>query len=476
MSLLTRFDFQQQRILFYRLMKLQASTMQTRLLPSATQPVSTALASTSANVPKFQAGLKLSPMGSLFSFFESSYQPGFIALSKVIANTMPRVAITRSASERKEVLFNEVTQGATLFVLLAALSPIGNHIQSWFSGKDISKAMIKAENTTAIKEALQSGGEMLANRLKVAKLGKSIGASLFIASTLIATTYLRNYRTIKRTGFSDYKKIVGLEGDIQPTPEDKVKADKAAKKNLNIIKGLMAGGTALWIGTMGAFGLMAKRGNPKLFSESGVFKPDRLANWMKHWSFVGKNSNQINGLFNSKKQTLWVWGIPSFAGWFLGCRDKYELVEQTSKFATFWAGYIGTPMFINKVFKGKEGSLLENLKNSAENTTLEKLPATYNAVKEKVASGQMTEAVGKQIERAKNNKWYSLTGLNFLIAGVLPLVFNIGFSKWRHQREMANKAITTPTLPNPQVNTPGMFQSLQRKSFNQFVHTSWIVY
>lgn len=386
--------------------------------------------------------MQLSPMSRLFSFFETSYQPGFIATSKVIANTVPRTAITRNSNERKEVLFNEITQGSTLFVALPITSAIANPIQSKLAG--VSKELIKTENSKAVSTAMIEGGEALANKVKAAKLGKSIGASLFIAALLVATSYLRNYRTIKRTGFSDYKKVVGLGGNVPPTPEEKIKADKAAQKNLNIIKGLVVGGALAWLGTMVGFGRLAQKGGA-VFEKGGFLNPNRLKNWMQHWAFVGKNNNQINGIFNSDKQTLWVWGIPSFAGWFLGCRDKFEFIEQSSKFATFWAGYIGTKRFINKFMFKKERAKLAEAAGGA-------IPATYKAIREKVANGQMTEAVGKQLTKFKNKNWLTLTGMNFFIAGVMPLVFNIFFSKWRYAREHGAGSRTQYEHPGGQIS------------------------
>lgn len=390
--------------------------------------------------PRFgsAAALALNPMSRLFSFFETQYEPGFVLMSKILANTAPRLAITRNSNERGEVLFNELTQGSTLFLSLPVTSAVGNPIQAKLAG--VSKDLIKERNTTALEKAMKTGGDDLVRKLQVAKLGKSIGASLFIASLLIATSYLRNYRTIKKTGFADYKKVIGLGGNTSPTEADRIKAEKALTKNKRIMQGLVAGGLLAWALTMGGAGLIARRGKA-IFAENGFLNPKRLADWMKHWAFTGKNSNQINGLFNSKKQTLWVWGIPSFLGWFLGCRDKFELAEQSSKFATFWAGYIGAPMLVQSLLFQKQKKNLTAAAGGA-------LPKTYTEIKEKVAKGLMDKKLGQALIKFKNKGWLALTGLNLLIAGILPLVFNIFFSKWRYQRDLMNR-------PRPEFNHPG---------------------
>ena len=402
-------------------------------LPAPTRAVSPGAAKLSRFLRFGNTKLALSPLALMFSFFETSYQPGFQALSKVTANVIPRVAITRSAGERKEVLFNEVTQGATLFVSLPILSGLANPIIAKLSG--VPRHLIKMENESAIAEAAKLGGEALVNKLKVAKLGKSFGASAFIAALLMGTTYLRNYRTVKRTGFSDYKKVVGLGGPPpKPTAEDKAKADAAMRKNLNIIKGLLVGGAAAFIGIMGGAGLMARRG--KSFSKPLM---DKL---MQHWSFVGRSSNQINGPFRSQWQTLFVWGIPSYAGWLLGCRDKYEVVEQMSKFATFLAGYFFTPRIVQKVMAKRHKALLE--KGAAHGAM------TYTNIINHIA--QADHGLAKQLLKFKNKQWGILTVSNFMLAGVLPLVFNQLFSKWRYQREHSATAQAAPqTLPSQQV-------------------------
>lgn len=409
--------------------------------------------------PKFGNGgpslLPLSPMARMFGFFETTYEPGFNLLSKIIANAIPRVAITRNKSERQEVLFNEVTQGSLLFLALPITSILAEPLQAMFSG--LSARLIRMRNSEALAEATEKGGELLANKLKIAKLGKSLGASAFIASLLIAITYLRNYRTIKRTGFSDYKQVVGLGGaGKQPTAEDKIKAEQAMRKNVKKIEWLAAGGAAAWLAIMGGAGLLARRG-------TGLVKNTALLDkLMKHWAFVGKNSNQINGPFRSQWQTLFVWGIPSYLGWFLGCRDKYELIEQSSKFATFLAGYFYMPKLVRKILSRKNKALLEEGAKYGE--------MTYTNISKNVAA--KAPELAKKLIGYKNRQWALLTGLNFLVAGVLPLVFNIIFSKWRHIREQKAEAQGHPAVaqaqPQPVFQPSGQ---LQHKTFAQWGHS-----
>ncbi len=405
----------------------------------------------------------------MYSWFETSYEPGFILLSKIFGNTVPRTAITRNAEERKEVLFNELTQGATLFLTLPLVSPIANKIQSLFYGRsDVTAATLKQANATVVRAAGREGGIQAVRRLKILKLGKSFGVSAFAAAALIATTYLRNYRTIKRTGFSDYKQVVGLGEKRDPTPEERAQAERAAQRNLNIVFGLLAGGALAGAGIMGGAAYLAKNVD-KFFRKGGLFtikSMERGLNHLfKHWALVGKNSNQINSVFKSTKQTLWVWGIPSYLGWFLGCRDKYEVAEQASKFATFVAGYIWVPKLagwlrgkLDKLKLVNRESVLPHLfENGKPRFDMTKL---YSEIINKMGKKAETRGTARQLIKLYNANNMAILGLNLFVIGALPIIFNIFFSAWRHKREEAARPVSFGAVP---FNHPG--GTLRRKSF-----------
>lgn len=400
------------------------------------------------NQPKFG---NASPLTRMFHLFENRYEPGFLVLSKFMANSAPRLAFTRNKNERQEVLFNELVQGSALFVLLPITAPIGDFVQGKLAG--IPRQWLKMRNADALAQAGRWGGERLQNSLKVAKLGKSLGASAFIAAMLVATTYLRNYRTIQRTGFSDYQKVVGLGGNVQPTAEDRVKAEAAMRKNMNIIKGLFAGGALAWLSVMGGAGWLVRRGK-NLLGTGGKISTARLDHLMKHAAFVGKNSNQVNGPFRSQWQTLLVWGLPSYLGWFLGCRDKYEVVEQASKFLTFLGGYFWSPRVVNAVISRRYADLLKQAAPYGE--------MTYTNVLNKIRPEN--PVLAEQLVRLKNRQWGMLTGLNFVVAGALPVLFNIMFSRWRYQRSQA--AAGQAPIASAPVN--GLGPGIQRRPLAQW--------
>ncbi len=365
------------------------------------------------------------PLTTLFSFFERAYEPGFILLSKIFGNVLPRTAITRNNSERKEVLFNELTQGSTLFVMLPLGSAVANPLQQWFSG--ISARQISGQNAVVLSGL--KGIER--QRVLIAKLGKSLGVSALIASMLVATTYLRNYRTIRRTGFSDYKQVVGLGGSQAPTAEDRNQADEAARKNLKIIQGLLLGGLAAMVGIMGVAGWIARRGNLML-KPSGFLNPERLERWFKDWAFVGKHSNQINAVQKSAKQSLWVWGVPSYLGWFLGCRDQYEVIEQASKFGTFLLGYITTPRLVRALMERVDAKVLDKATRFK--------PLNYGKVLETVS--KEAPELTQPLLRHLNTRNALALAVNLVVVGAMPVVFNQFFTAWRYRREQAEQAET----------------------------------
>ncbi len=416
--------------------------------PSSSPPIHFGSASAMASLGPVNRGI-----ASMYNWFETSYEPGFILLSKIFGNTIPRVAICRTEDERKDVAFNEITQGATLFVLLPLLSPIANWVQDkLYQGKEITGRHLKMENAKAFNEAKRAGGIRQVRRLKILKLGKAFGVSAVTAAGLMAITYYRNYWTIKRTGFSDYTQIVGLEGNKEPTPAQRAEAEQAAEKNLNIVKGIMGGSAIIALLGMGGAAMLARRANA-LFKPGGTFNLKKMDEWLnngvKHWALVGKNNNQINSVFKSTKQTLWVWGVPSYFAWIMACRDKYEVAEQLSKFATFVAGYVGVPKLTawmrNKL--DQSGRINKRALLSAFNEAAQKkkydMTRVYNQLIHKM--GKTHPRVTKDLIRLWNANNMGILALNVFVIGALPIVFNIFFSAWRHQREEAEKQATLKT-------------------------------
>ncbi len=386
-------------------------------------------------------------LASLYNWLETSYEPGFLIISKIFGNTVPRVAICRTDNERKDVLFNEVTQGALMFITLPLFSPIANWMQDkFYGGKDISAKDLRLSNAVALRQAKKAGGAQQLRRLRVLKLGKAFGVSAIVAAGQLAISYVRNYRTIKKTGFADYKSVVGLGGQREPTAAERKEADKEAQKALNKVYAIMAGGVALGIAGMGGAGMLARRVN-KIFSRDSKFSikymDQKLKDLFKHWALVGEKNNQINSVFKSTKQTLWVWGVPAYMGWLLACRDKYEVVEQLSKFATFVGGYVGVPKLAGwmrkKLDKGKwvnSHELLPKLNSVAEDKKYD-MTRMYNQLMHKM--GKTHPKTARSLIKLWNANNMAVLALNVFVIGALPIVFNIFFSSWRFKREEAER-------------------------------------
>jgi hypothetical protein len=422
--------------------------------------------------PRFKGAESLSAISQMIKFFETSYEPGFILVSKVLGNAIPRVVITRSPEERGDVFFNESTQTAGFFVTLPVASYLLNPVQSWLS--KVSVKDIKARND----EAFAKYTGLALNRLKIAKLGKSLGVLAFIAYLKIAMPYIRNYRTIRVTGFSDYKKVIALGGRSKPTEADRRRAEKGKKKDLKIIIGLMISGIINAAAVMALAGYYSRHPE-KITAVNGLLNPKRMAMMIKNFALVGKRSNQVMSLEKSGIPTLWFWGVPSYLGWFLGCRDKYEVLEQVSKFGTFVAGYMGTTPLTAHIMKKINHHLMDEV-NKAAGKTVEVEPSIYRRVLQyigflpkqtsiiKKTYPNYTDVIEKNVLKNPelklrylkylDRKWiYSLT-LNLFAVGVLPVVFNIFFSAWRFKREQKVKQAEHKPLPEvtpePSVTLP----------------------
>jgi hypothetical protein len=396
------------------------------------------------------AAFPLSPVTRMFHFFQTQYEPGFILTSKVVGNAVPRVAITRTWDERKEVAFNEVTHTAGLFAVLPLASRLFDPIQSWISG--VPTQLIRMRNEEAFAKV---SGEAL-QQLKMAKLGKSLGVSSLLAFLMLLMPYWRNYRTIEKTGFSDYKKVVALGGKQTPTGQDLQEAAEANRKNRRLIQLFLGLGAASGLAMMGAAGLIARRGRTML--SSGLFRPERLNKLLKDWGFVGKNSDQFYSIEKSAKQTFWVWGVPSYIGWFAGCRDGYELMEQGMKFLTFVLGYVATPKIFKSLMEFKDRALLKEFKDTTGKIAL----PSYDTVINKLSKTDPAKA-RVLLKHMDTRRGVSLIG-NLFVIGVLPLLFNIWFSAWRYKRENADSTgSSAPPLSTPTA-TP-----LQRKSFEAWM-------
>lgn len=393
-------------------------------------------------VSRFGNAMLLSPATRMFSFFESSYEPGFIFLSKIFGNALPRIGITRNREERKEVAFNESTQTAAFFLALPILSRLFNPVQGSFAGLSAAKVAMRNEAAFA-----RTGGLAL-QKLKLAKLGKSMGVYSIIMALMIAMPYIRNWRTIKATGFSDYKQIVSSGGKRKPTPEERRQAETVNRKNVTIIKGLLGVGVLSAVGAMAVTGALVR--NPgKIFSAKGFFNPKRLDALVKDWALVGRQSDQVMMLTKSRKPTLWVWGIPSFIGWFLGCRDGYEFAEQSSKFLTFLLGYMTVPVVMKKYMERRDAELLSRVKRATGKTVL---PTYLDVVKRNLIK---SPGLRKRYLSHLNTKNGMSLLVNLVVVGALPVIFNIFFSSWRMKKEAQKKGAAQP------IQQPTVLQPLQ---------------
>lgn len=365
----------------------------------------------------------------MFHTFDTSYEPGFIFVSKVLGSVPPRILITRDKQERNEALFNEGLHIAGFFAALPIMSRLFNPLQASFSG--IKTGLIRQRNEDAFA-AIRSQGERVLRNLKMAKLGKSLGVLVFLSFIKLAIPYMRNLRTVMVTGYTDYTQVIALDQKNGPrVPPDPQKAAEAKQKNLRMIGAFLAGGLTASAGVMGAAALLARKGKA-IFEVKGFLNPQRLEKLVRNLALVGKNSDQVMAITKSPHQSNWFWALPFYLGTFIGCRDTTEVWESVTKLLTFIAGYNGMPKLINQIMSRTDRSLLAQIPRDAEKN----LPG-YDAV---LTQNAIPDAAlkARYLKYINTKQGVSLLG-TLLVTGALPLVFNIYFTNWRNQRKLSQQ-------------------------------------
>ena len=173
-------------------------------------------------------------------------------------------------------------------------------------------------------------------------LGKSMTIFSVIASLLVASPFLRNFVTARRLGTTDFTQIVGeRERDVDP----KARADAhiAGQRFLRIAGRIIGGGAAIALGMLALTQLAIRRN-----ANFGTV-PQFL---LKH---LGLEKGRFNNLAGLPSFLFWV--IPTYAGFTLASRDKFEYKEILLRFAAFNAAFFLLPSAVMKslqhVFKDR---------------------------------------------------------------------------------------------------------------------------
>lgn len=389
------------------------------------------------NQPRFR-GVGVSPITRLFLFFDTQYEPGFILATKAFGSVPPRIAITRDKTERNEAIVHEALQIAGFFGLMPIVSGLFNPIQGMMA--NVSADKIRMHNETAFKSLSQASIQ----RIKVAKIGKSLGVLTFLALVKMAIPHMRNLYTIKATGLSRFTEVTGLSKPDPNSPQAKRNAKEAERKTIRSILTYVSAGAVGALAIMLAAGQICRSGK-NAFASKGLLNPKRLETLFSNFALIGKNSNQISALTKSPAQTMWFWAAPFFIGLFAGCRDKYEIPERLSMLTTFLLGYVTVPKVIEKTLKRLDGSLLTEVKKYIGKEALPK--HAYAAVlQENLISDK--NLAQRYIRHLDTKHGLSLLA-SLLVTGTLPLVFNVIFTKWRYQRDqqMIQKQSHQPSRP-----------------------------
>lgn len=329
---------------------------------------------------------------------------------EVVGINAPKIAVTRSNTERLDV----------------ATSEIGNTVAAFGLGGLLNYGLGRL-----FKKAQAEGASQLSKNWAVLARSGAIYSTIF--ALMWAMPFIRNYLTAKRTGSTEFTEVIGAKKTAQ-NQANLHKALSDYKRKIAAILGLGLAGAAMFTG-LGKLAVARKWGMGVLKT---LFDKPRLA----------ANLLLKNGSFNSFSgtQAVLFWGVPAYGGWIQASRDPYEKKEQVLKFLNFVTCFSLPQVLANSYF----GKKLEGL-----------LPAgvehTYKDITTRL-SGETKDRALKLWGR-KN-----LTGLlaSIVLLGVMPPLMNIFLTKRRLDRAGNLQAAAPPAL------SAGPSGGLAHKSFAQW--------
>ena len=314
---------------------------------------------------------------------------------------LSKLAVSRSTDEAKEISIAELSESALFYFSAPALAKATSKI---FAQKyNIDKELI----TTPMKEIKDVGVEKLKD-IKLAKFGQIASTFAVILPLVFAIAPIRNLFTYANKGKDEFVSVVGLKKD-----KTEAKKDEAKQKAAKLIKKL-ASISAISLGVLSLILTAAK--NDKIYD---FIKP-YISKIVKNFDFTKTNDLKLShyGAF--------IYPV-SIASYYYASRDKYEVQENTRRFATtvplmfFGEKLIEKPIHkgFDKLFNTK---VLENGVIKSYDEIL-KLPSKLQ----------------KQYLKSKNFS-YGLTFLTntMVIAAAVGLLNRIATKK-RYERENKNK-------------------------------------
>ena len=209
---------------------------------------------------------------------------------------IPKIAISRSREEAKEITFAETAESALFYFSAPAAVKLTNE---FFQNKynTVSRLI-----TMPIEEIKAVSKERLKN-IKLAKFGKIASVFSVILPLVFAIAPVRNYMTSSQSGKEEFTEVVGLKDTKEQEKNGKNKAQSLIKKL--ILTAL--GGLALTAGILTA----AKNDNIYKKLEPAITAV------VKHFDFTKTNDLKL------AHYGAFIYPV-SIASYFYASRDKYE--------------------------------------------------------------------------------------------------------------------------------------------------------
>lgn len=310
---------------------------------------------------------------------------------------LAKLAVSRSKDEAKEIGFAELSESALFYFSAPAVAKATSKV---FSKKyNIEKELISKH----IDEIKNVGLDKLKN-IKLAKFAQIASTFGVILPLVFAIAPVRNILTYANKGKDEFVSVVGLKKE-----DEQAKQEEAKQKAFGLIKSLLAV-SAVSLAALSVVLTLAK--NNKIYEKIKPF----VSKVVRNFEFTNSNDLKMShyGAF--------IYPV-SIASYYYASRDKYEVQENTRRFATTVPlMFFGEKLIEKPIHKG-----FDKLFNTKviENGVIK----SYDEIL------KLPSALQKQYLKSKNFS-YGLTFLtNTMVIAAAVGILNRVATKKRYERE-----------------------------------------
>ena len=329
-----------------------------------------------------------------------------------------RLGLARSREEAKEITFAETTESAIFYFSAPALAK--------GSAKIISKALKlnKDEFSKPLNE-LENLKSITSDNLKNIKLGKFAQiASTFsiILPFVFGIAPVRNLLTLADSGKNKFTNLIWLDKQTKSKNKNNENKNEALIKAKKLTKKLITAG-GICLGLTGAVLGVSK--NDKIYQK---IEPS-LTKFIKSLEFTK------TGDLQTAHYAALIYPV-SILGYFISCRDKYEVFENARRFSvTVPLLFLGEKIFQNPIYKFFDKKFKTNVMDSKG-----KIKSYDDILK-------LSKETQKQMLKSKNYSY----GITFLIntiaiAGAVALLNRIQTKKMYNKENNLNNKNNIQTL------------------------------